>query len=95
MKYKTGKGIILTEICGKYLLVAAKEAVADCPYMTEVNDTTAECWKLMERGISTEEMTEQLIREYEIEDTEQVKADVSSLVSQLNEMGYIHQMEEE
>lgn len=94
MKYKARKGVILTSICDQYLLIAAKEARVDCPYVSEINETFADCWKLLEKGTDQEQIVQELMKEYETDNAAQLKKDVDQMIQLLLEQGYIIGKEE-
>ena len=95
MRYKTKKGIVLTSVCGQHILVAAKKAREEgCPYITQINDTAAGCWHLLEDGSTEDELTSYLIEEYEIADAAPVRDDVMKLLENLSETGYLTASEE-
>ena len=97
MKYKARKGIVLTTICDQYVLVAAKKAqdTYSCPYVTQINDTAASCWRLLENAISIDEITTHLMEEYEIDHSSLVKNDVVRLIQEFEKNGYIIQIAED
>ena len=92
--YKTRKGIVLTSICGQYVLVAAKKARENCPYVTQINETAADCWRLLENGSTSEALAAHLLEEYDAEDASLVKEDVDRLLETYLEDGYITRTEE-
>ena len=94
MRYKTREGVILTQICGSYYLVAAKALYGQLPYITEVNETAAVCWKRMMDGASEEDLCQKLASEYDVEDPSVMTSDVKSLLANLNSEGYIQTMSE-
>ena len=47
--YKLQPGVVLTEVCGEYLLVATKKAQGTCPYVTRINRQAAEYWRIVEQ----------------------------------------------
>ena len=49
-QYKRRPGVVLLTIDGEHLLVATKEAREHCPYVTQINDAAADCWRLMEKS---------------------------------------------
>ena len=49
-RYETRPGVVLTNICGEYMLLAAKAAREYCPYMTQLNESSAFLWRLLESG---------------------------------------------
>ena len=68
MKYRTRTGIVLTSVCGQHVLVAAKEARENCPYVTKINETAAFCWRLLENGSTCSQLADRLMEEYDAED---------------------------
>ena len=95
MMYKTRKGIVLTSICGQYVLVASKKARENCPYVTQINETAASCWRLLQNGCTSDALTAHLLEEYDVDDFSLVKKDVAGLLGKYLEEGYIIQAEEE
>ena len=89
MRYRTKKGIVLTSVCGQYVLVAAKKVRESCPYLTQINDTMASCWRLLENGSTEDELANHLLEEYETDDSSLVREDIRRLLEQLLEAGYI------
>lgn len=95
MKYKSRKGVVLTRIQDEYLLVAAKALKGQVPYLTQVNETVASCWKLLEKGATEGQMAENLLLEYDIGDSGSLKRDIHHLLEKLYEKGYIIREPEE
>lgn len=95
MKYKTRKGIVLTSVCGQYILVAAKKARENCPYLTQINETAAFCWRLLENGSTRDELTDHLLEEFDADDASLVGKDVEIMLKNFLEAGYLIQTEEE
>ena len=95
MKYKTRTGIVLTSICGQHVIVAAKEARENCPYVTKINETAAFCWRLLENGSTCGQLTELLMEEYDAEDVSLVRDDVKKMLDNFLKEDYLIQMEED
>ena len=95
MRYRVKKGIVLTSVCGQYILVAAKKTRENCPYITQINETTASCWRLLENGCTCDGLIRFLLDEYDAEDENLVKEDVEKLLAKLFELGYIIKEDEE
>ena len=95
MKYRARKGIVLTSVCGQFVLVAAKKARENCPYLTQINETAASCWRLLENGSTEEELTAHLMEEYDAEEISLVREDVKGLLAQFLDAGYIVPAEKE
>lgn len=88
MKYKTKVGIVLTEIGGKSLLVSAEALRAKIPYITEINDTAAACWRLLEDGLSESDLIHHFLDEYDA-DGELISADIHRLLDTMLRDGYL------
>ena len=94
MIYKTKTGIVLTSICGQHVLVSAKEAGENCPYVTKINETAAFCWRLLENGSTCGELTDALLEEYDVDDISLVREDVNNMLDDFLQEGYLMEMEE-
>ncbi len=88
-RYRTRHGVVLTTIDGQYVLVSAKEARSTCPYTTQINETAAFCWRILEQGAGLEELTAKMQEEYEIDDPDTLRSDLSELLAQLEAASYI------
>ena len=88
MKYKLQEGIVKEVICGQTVLIATKEAREHCPYLTQLNDSSAYIWDLLELGRSTEEMLADIVRDYQISEAEAREA-LIALVNDLEAQNFI------
>ena len=88
-RYKTRPGVILTEIAGEYVLVAAKALLEECPYVTQINESSAFLWKQLEHAASLDDLAEAVTKEYEIEDPSGVLEEIQGFVRQMNKMNYL------
>lgn len=70
MKYRKQAGIIMETICGQSLLIATAEARKYCPYLTQLDESSAFIWRMIEDGCTTEEMIPRIIDEYGISEKE-------------------------
>ena len=82
-------GIVLTEICGVYLLIADQEARKHCPYIKEISETGAYIWKQMEQNKSPEEIISDIEEKYDVSDTTDLKTEINTFIQSLKEAGYI------
>lgn len=87
MRYKTRPGVVLTPICGEYLLVAARSLLGECPYVTQINETSAFLWQRMIPGATREELLQAVTEEYEVDDTAACEAAIDSFLKQMLETG--------
>ena len=88
-RYRTRPGVVLTTVGGQYVLVAAKAAREYCPSTTQINETAAFCWRVLENGADLDALAADLAREYEIEDASGLRDDVQTLLEQLEAYGYL------
>ena len=56
--YKRRPDVELLEVCGEYLLAAAGEARGKCPYITQINASAAELWRVLEGEMSVSELAQ-------------------------------------
>ncbi len=87
--YKARPGVVLTEIAGEYVLVAAKALDGKCPYVTQLNESSAFLWRRLGSGMSLEQLMTAVAEEYEIEDPAAAREAIESLVGQLREWNYL------
>ncbi len=88
-RYKTRPGVVLTSIAGQHVLVAAKPARQFCPYTSQINETAAFCWRILEQGADADELLTKLAEEYEIEDRTAAREDLNELLEQLRNANYL------
>ena len=91
--YKTRRGVVLTEICGEYVLIAAKALLDRCPYLTQINESSAFLWKRMMNGATLEELVIAVEDEYEILDVDETKTAIDNIITNMMEMNYLESME--
>ena len=89
LSYQTRPGVLLCEVCGEYLLVAARAVLKYCPYVTQINETSAFLWGKMVSGSTLKELEEAVQAEYEIDDIEQANSAIYNFIQQMKELGYI------
>ena len=88
-RYISKKGIVLTSAGGQQMLVAAASLEGEVPYVTGVNETAAFIWGSLKNGVTEKELLERMADEFEIDDMEQAEAEISAILKQLYEQGYI------
>ncbi len=87
--YKTRSGVVLTSICGEHVLVAASTARQYCPYVTELNETSAFLWRRLSSGVSLESLMAALGEEYELDDPAAARQAVEAFLRQMLELNYL------
>ena len=93
--YKTRKGVVMTGICGEYLLVAAASVRDMLPHVTQINESSAFLWRLLENGADEDSLQNAVAEEYEIDDPGEAKAAIRTLLDQMLQFGYLTEESEE
>lgn len=93
--YRTRQGIVLTEICGEYVLVTARALLGICPYLMQLNESSAFLWKQMLYGVTIEELVRKVKEEYETTDSDNAELAVEDFVRQMLDMKYLESEEVE
>lgn len=93
MRYKTRPGVVLTSICGEYFLVAAESARVFCPYVMEINETSAFLWRHLMSGADLPQLEAAVAEEYEIDEPDLACSAIRGFIDQLTELNYL--LEEE
>ena len=88
ISYTIRKGVLLTSICGEYLLVADRDARRNCPYVRRINETAAFLWKRLEDSASETDLIQALIDGYGISEYD-AKSAVEGYLGQLDRNGYL------
>ena len=87
--YKTRPGVVLTEIAGEYVLVAAKALLGTCPYVTQINESSAFLWRQLEQGADLAQLESAVAAEYEIEDLASAREAIEGFLEQMKELHYL------
>ncbi len=88
-RYKTRSGVVLTSVCGEYVLVAASAAQQYCPYVTELNETSALLWRQLSSGSDLDGLMTALGEEYELNDPAAARQAVESFLRQMLDLNYL------
>lgn len=89
MKYKTRKGILLCNIAGQDVLIAAQKLQKEVPYIMKLNESGAFCWKKLEIGISEIDLCKAVREEFEISPDIYIENDIHELIKRLKDHNYI------
>lgn len=89
IRYKTRPGVVLTEICGEYVLVSASSIRELCPYVTQLNETSAFLWRRLVPGADLDDLMAALGDEYELDDPLTARQAVESFLQQMLELNYL------
>lgn len=85
---KIKEGFILSEVGGEYIVVAVGRASAGFNGVIKLNETCAEIWKMIERGLDENGIAQALCERYDV-NGEKALSDVRSIVAKLTESGII------
>ena len=84
MIYRIQNGVVRETICGESLLISTKEAREHCPYLTQLDESSAFIWSLLEKRTDSKDMIEQIMQRYEVTEAEAAEG----------LMGFLNAMEE-
>lgn len=90
-RYKTRVGVVLTCVCGEWLLVSASALRDRCPFVTVVNESSAFLWKRLQSGADAAELESAVREEYEIDDEETVRSVIEAFLQQMLELNYLEE----
>lgn len=88
-KYKARSGLVLTQVCGEHLLVAASALRNLCPYVTMLNETSSFLWERLKHGATISELETSVMKEYEVDDASSLRGFIESFLRQMLEMNYL------
>ena len=82
---KIREGFILKEIAGSYVVVPVGQDLVDFSSMITINETGAFLWEKLCNDITTEELCDAVINEYEGVTKEEALSDIDEFVKVLKE----------
>lgn len=89
MTFKTRPGVVLTSICGEYYLVSPRSLQPLCPYLTNINETSAFLWSVLMEGATAAQLEEAVAKEYEVDDPDQVRNAIQGFLQQMLSLNYL------
>lgn len=87
--YHTRNGVVLTSICGEYVLVAANAIRDKVPKFAQLNESSAFLWRLLESGADEAALEKAVMEEYEIEDPAEARSAIEAFIMQMAKSGYL------
>lgn len=81
---KLKNGFILKNVASNYIVVPVEGELVDLKAMITLTETGAFLWKLLEKGSDKEELTEKMLKEYDV-DKKTAENDVNEFIKQLSE----------
>lgn len=82
------KDFVLREIAGEYVIVPTGKTVLEFNGLITVNEAGVLIWKLLQKGVSFDEIVEEILREYDVEESV-VREDVLDFLDQLEKGGIL------
>lgn len=94
MKYQIQSGVVLTEVCGEFLLVATAQARGKVAHARGLNRTGAYFWSLLEQGLDSKKIAEQAAAAYQ-RPMEEVAPVLQGFLDTLEQAHYLRREEEQ
>ncbi len=88
MKYRIQNGVVRETICGESLLISTKEARERCPYLTQLDESSAFIWSMIEEGTDSQDMINRIIQKYDVDEKE-AEEGLMSFLDAMEERHYI------
>ena len=85
-KFRTRPGVVLTEICGEHMLVAARAIAEDCPFVTTVNEESAFLWEKLKGGADAEQLLQAVQDEFNVDDPDTLREAIRVFLQQMSEL---------
>ena len=83
------KGFVLREIAGQAVVIATGEASRSFHGMVKLNETGKKIFNGLEEGNTPEEIAEKITAQYDQVTYEQALADVSAMITKMDEAGIL------
>lgn len=88
MNLKIKDGFMLREVAGQWVVVPLGERVVEFNGIMTLSESGALLWKALESDVLEEELTQAIIKEYDI-DQQTAETDVREFISELKKKGLI------
>ena len=85
---KIKEGFVLRRVLDEAVVVTVGEASKTFHGIVKLNDSAADIWEWISRGLSKDEIAQELAKKYELSDAKAI-ADVDAMIKQMSEAGLI------
>ena len=85
---KIKEGFVLRRVLDEAVVVTVGEASKTFHGIVKLNDSAADIWEWISRGLSKDEIALELAKKYELSDAKAI-ADVDAMIKQMSEAGLI------
>lgn len=87
-QYRIRPGVVLSSVCGEFMLVATRKARGLCPYVKQINATGAYYWELLMQDMDFEQMVAHAADRYHVEPT-RIRPGLRIFLDDLVKKGYL------
>ena len=88
MTFHVRPGLVMEEVCGQQLLVATLGARELCPYLTQLNDSSAFMWKRLLEGQNEDALADAVSESFGLSRSDALTG-VRSFLLELQKMGFL------
>ena len=85
---KIKEGFVIRKVMGNHVVIATGAQSRSFHGMVKLNDTAAEIWELIAKGLDEDAIVEKMSEDYEV-DADTLRADVQKTVKTLVEQGFV------
>lgn len=85
---KIKEGYVIRKVMGNHVVIATGAQSKIFHGMVKLNDTAAEIWELIAKGLDEDEICTSMLESYDV-DEKQLRADVQKTIKALTEQGFI------
>lgn len=85
---KIKKEFVLREIAGDYIIIPIGKTVLEFNGLITVNEVGVSLWKMLQEGASFEELVQQILDEYDVEE-HNAREDIKEFLDKLAESGIL------
>jgi len=83
------EGVVLSQICNYPVLISLQELEGEVPYISQINETTADIWKLIQQGMDEPRICRTISQIYDVEEPETIREDLHVLLKSMAACGYL------
>ena len=85
---KIKEGYVIRKVMGNHVVIATGAQSKDFHGMVKLNDTAAEIWELISKGMTEDEICAAMLESYDV-DENQLRTDVKKTLKTLIDQGFV------
>ena len=89
MNYKPRPGIVLTTVCGESVLAAPHSLWNVCPYVSQINESSAFLWRKLENGATAGQLKAAVLSEFEVDSESELEQIIQDFLTKMTDLGYL------